>query len=650
MPKRKHYHYNNKKKKYLYLILKIICFFVFISILSVFSLFIYYTKDFPRPEKFTEKPFVLPTKIYDRTGEILLYEVYGEEKREIVPLEKIPESLKMAVIATEDANFYRHIGLDFKGILRAIISDLKLGRPAEGASTISQQLIRSTFLTRKKTLERKIREIVLTLEIERRYSKDQILEFYLNQIPFGGNAYGVEEASQIYFKKSVSDISIPESVILAALIRGPSYYSPYKEKSKKRLLNRKNYVLSQMVKRGYITAKNAKEEQEKKIVFAEKKIEIKAPYFTLWVQQELKKQYGESFLKEKGLTVYTTLDWDLQQIAEKTVKEGIQQNKKYNANNAGLTAIDPKTGEVLAMTVGTGNYYEQPYPSGCVSGKDCSFDPKFNIVTNGKRQPGSAIKPFIYATAFERGYDDNTIVIDEETNFGIWGGKEYIPRNYDGKFRGSVTLRQALAQSLNIPSMKVLLNLTGSTQSQGLKNSVNTARKMGITTINPPYYPSIVLGGKEVNLLEITSAYGVFATNGLKAPPINILKITNSSGNIIKENKNTLKRVLNIKQCCLINDILSDNEARSGMFGTRSSLYFEKYDVAVKTGTTDSYKDAWAIGYTPFISVGVWCGNNNNESMAKKPSVVLSGKIFHNFLEKVLLKHKKEYFKKPIIE
>ena len=616
-------------------------FFVFCFLI----LFFYYAKDLPRPEVFTERQIIQSTKIYDRTGQILLYEIYGEEKRTWVPLKNMPEYLKQAVISAEDSNFYHHFGVDLKGILRAILEDLKIGKPTYGGSTIPQQLIRSTFFSTEKTAQRKIREIILALELDSRYPKDQILEWYLNQIPFGQNTYGAEAASQTYFGKPVSEISLGEAVTLAALIKAPYRLSPYGE-NKKELLARKDYVLDRMAAEGYLEKERAEKTKKEEIKFVEKKIEIKAPYFTLWVKQQLEEKFGgEDFLARSGLKIFTSLDWELQKIAEEVVKKGIERNKSYNAHNAGLVVISPKTGEILAMTVGTGDYYTQAIPAGCKSGVDCLFDPQFNVAVGTKenpgRQPGSALKPFVYATAFKKGYDDKTIVVDELTNFGIWGGKEYIPKNYDGFFRGPVNLRQSLAQSLNVPSVKVLLYLAG------LEDSIKTAQDCGITTLNPPYGPSIVLGGKEVNLLEMTSAYGVFANDGLMVSPSAILKIEDYSGNIIEENKKTPKRVLESKVVRLINDILSDNEARAPIFGLKSPLYFENEQVAVKTGTTQNYRDGWTIGYIPSLSVGVWVGNNNNVPMTKEPGVVVAGPIFHEFLEKALLKYPKENFPKP---
>jgi len=615
-----------------------------LAALGFLSLFFYYAKDFPRPEMFSERQLPESTKIYDRSGQTLLYEVYGEEKRTWVPLENIPESLKRAVITAEDNNFYQHFGIDVRGISRSIIEDLRIGQPVYGGSTIPQQLIRSTFLSNEKTAQRKIREIILAIELDRRYSKNQILEWYLNQVPFGQNAYGVEAASQTYFGKSISEISLPEAAMLASIIRAPYYLSPYGE-HKNELLSVKDYVLERMKSLGYITLAESDDAKNEVLNFSEKPIQLRAPYFTLWIKQQLEDKYGDDFLVKGGLKVYTSLDWNMQKIAEKTVKEGVINNAVYNAHNAGLVAIDPGTGEVLAMTVGTGDYNEASFPENCHSGVDCMFDPKFNVVTGTKenpgRQPGSAFKPFVYAAAFQKGFDDKTVVIDDPTNFGVWGDKEYIPQNYDGRFRGAVNLRQSLAQSLNIPSVKVLLDLAG------LEDAIKTAQSLGITTLNPPYGPSIVLGGWEVKLLDMTSAYGALANEGLRSPAISILKIEDQNGSVIFRNQNSPKRVLESQTARLINSILSDNEARAPIFGPRSPLYFENYRVAAKTGTTQDFRDGWVIGYTPSIVLGVWAGNNDNTPMAKEPGIVIAGPIFHNFLEAVLPRLPKKDFNSP---
>lgn len=645
MPKRKFYRkvYQKEEKKKgrsFPLILRLIIYALLVLVLGFSFLFIYYGKDLPRPEKFTERQFIQSTKIYDRTGEVLLYDIHGEEKRTYASLEQMPEYLKNAVMAAEDSNFYNHFGIDLKGIIRSILVDLQIRKPVYGGSTIPQQLIRSTFLSIEKTAERKIREIILALELDRRYSKEQILEWYLNQVPFGANAYGVEAASQTYFYKSVSEISLAQAATLASLIKAPSYLSPYKNKEE--LLDRKDYVLERMVTLNYITETEIAVAKNEDLQFAQPR-PAKAPYFTLeYVKTYLEDKYGQEFLRERGLKIYTSLDWELQQLAEQVIEEGIKINKNYNAHNAALVALDPKTGQILAMVGGAG-YNQDPYPEDCISGKNCKFDPQFNVATLGQRQPGSAFKPFVYATAFNKGFDDKTTVIDEQTNFGSWGGKDYIPQNYDGKFRGEITLRQALAQSINVASVKVLLDLAG----PEIENSVETAQKLGITTLKAPYGPSIVLGGWEVKLLDMASAYGVFATEGLKVPPVAILKIEDSRGNIIEENKKDLRRVLPIQTTRLINDILSDNQARTPMFGANSNLYFQNYQVAAKTGTAQNYQDAWSVGYIPSLVAGVWVGNNDNSPMLRKPAVVVAGSVFHSFMEQVLEKYPKENFNPP---
>ena len=399
MPERKYYrkvYQKNKRRARIFFVLKFFSFTFLFLIFLLSLIFIFYAKDLPRPEKFTERHFVQSTKIYDRSGEVLLYEIYGEEKRTIVSLKDAPEHLKQAVIVTEDANFYNHFGIDFKGMFRAVLINLKIKEPIYGGSTIPQQLIRSTFFTLEKTAERKIREIILALELDRRYQKDQILEWYLNQVPFGSNSYGVGAASQVYFQKSISEISLAEAATLAALIQAPSYLSPYNE-HKDELLSRKDYVLERMAAEGFLTKEQLEEAKKEDLKFSERPIQIKAPYFTLWVKQQITEKYGEDFLKRQGLRVYTSLDWEIQKIAEETAKEGVKRNKNYNAHNAGLVAINPKTGEILAMTVGLGDYYAPAYPQGCTS--KCLFDPKFKVVvgtkTNPGRQPGSAFKPFV---------------------------------------------------------------------------------------------------------------------------------------------------------------------------------------------------------------------------------------------------------------
>lgn len=606
--------------------------FFLLSFFGIVLIFFYFLKDLPRPEDFTERKLVESTKIFDHSEKVLLYEMYGEEKRTVVPFEEIPNHLKQAIIATEDSNFYKHFGVDIKALIRSLIADVRLGEPRYGGSTLTQQLIRSSYLSTQKNIKRKIREIVLALELEMRYSKDEIFSFYLNQIPFGNNTYGVESASQTYFAKPVKDLSLPESAVLAALIQKPSYYGDL-PKNLADLLERKNYVLERMWQEGYISQEEKEKAQKEEIAFQEIRQSLRAPHFVLYVREYLLEKYGEDFLKENGLKVYTTLDWDMQQLAEQIVKEGAERNKSFNAHNASLVALNPATGEILAM-VGSKDYFAKS--EGCTN-KGCLFDPQVNVATYYiGRQPGSAFKPFVYATAFKKGYNDKTVVVDEPTNFGVYGGKAYTPQNYDGRFRGPVTLRAALAQSLNVPSVKVLAYLAG------LEDSIKTAQEMGISTLTKPasYYGlSLVLGGGEVKLLDMVSAYGVFAQEGLRIPPSAIMRIEDQYGNILEENRKKPERVLESRVARLINDILSDNHARAPIFGPNSTLYIPGYRVAAKSGTTQDFKDGWVIGYVPTLAVGVWAGNNNGEPMTRDPAVITAGPIWQTFMIQALARY-----------
>jgi len=598
------------------------------------AVFLYYAKDLPRPERFSEISFAEPTRIYDRTGKHLLYELYGKEKRKTVALQEIPDSLKQAIIATEDSYFYSHWGLDWRGLVRATFANIKYRSPSQGGSTLTQQLVRTTFLSRTKTIDRKIKELVLTLEVERRYSKDQILELYLNQVPLGSSAYGVAEAANAYFAKEVGALTLEESGVLAAMIKAPSYYSPF-GLHQEELLGRKDYVLSRMVDRKYISQEQANEAKSRNIQFAESSQGIEAPHFSLMVTDELITKYGEDFVRENGLSVFTTLDWDLQKEAEAAVQKFSEQNITYGAHNAALVTIDPRTGEILAM-VGSRNWHGNSEPADCISGASCTFDPKLNVSTAlPGRQPGSAFKPFVYAEAFLKGATEQTIVVDEPTNFGIWGDEEYKPQNYDGKFRGPVTLRDALAQSLNVPSVKVLADIAG------LQDSIELAKRMGITTLtqDPSFYGlALVLGGGETRLLDMVSAYGVFANAGRRVSPFAIDRIEDSGGSVLEKRLIQAQGVLPAEVAQTITDILSDNQARAPIFGVSSPLYFPNARVAAKTGTTQNYKDGWIIGYTPDIVSGVWVGNNNGEEMRQEPGSVVAGPMWHQFMEYAISK------------
>lgn len=604
---------------------------VLFTLATGFLLFFYFVKDLPRPEVFTENEINQATKIYDRDGEILLSSVYGEEKRTYIPLSEMPDILKKAVVASEDDNFYNHIGIDFTAILRMVRNNIISKGLYQGGSTITQQLIRSTFLTNEKTVERKIKEWVLAIELDRRYSKDQILEWYLNQIPFGVNIYGAEEASLTYFQKPVKDITLAEAALLTAVVQAPSYYSPY-GKNLNKLLERKNLVLERMEQEGFISKEEKEAAQKQELTF-NKLPKTQAIHFTEYVKEQLEQMYGSDFLEIKGLKIYTTLDWELQQFAENAVKEVVATNRtNYNAYNAALVAIDPKTGEILAM-VGSANPQEDSLPKGCDPATNCKFVPSFNVTTQGNRGPGSSFKPFVYAEAFRKGYNDMTIVVDEYTNFGT-PQNPYTPQNYDGLFRGPVTLRSALGQSLNIPAVKVLKDLAG------LEDSIALAKRMGITTLNkePSFYGlPLVLGSGDVKLLDMVSAYGVFANGGYRIDPSPILRIEDSEGNIIYKNKKTPRKVLETDVCNLMTDILSDNAARAPLFGWNSVLYFEEPPkVAVKTGTTNNAVDGWTIGYTTDVCIGTWTGNNDRTPMQGAMGGISAAPIWRKVMQKYI--------------
>jgi len=639
--------FKNKKWRKPILIAKYLAFLFLAGCFLVLALFIYFTWDLPRPEKFTETSFIQSTKIYDRTGKVLLYNIFGEEKREIVTFDKISDNLKNAVLSSEDSRFYQHPGVDFRGILRAVWFDLTSQSKSQGGSTITQQLIRSVYLTGQKSISRKIREIVLSIELEKKYSKDQIFSWYLNKIPFGQNTYGAEAASQAYFSKPASDLSLAEAATLTALIPAPSYYSPY-GRNKEELLRKKDVILGKMQTLGYITAEQLKDAKEEKLTFAKNTESIKAPDLVMYVKKYLEDKYGEDYLKEKGLRVYTTLDWEIQQYSEQVVKDADQTNKSKGANNTAMVVLDPKNGEILAL-MGSKDYFADPYPeTGGIL-----FDPKYDIATMGQRQPGSAFKPIVYATALKKGYTPDTVLWDVKTEFnpscdpsgdalvGINGSACYNPQNYDGDTRGPVTMRTALGCSLNIPAVKVLYLA-------GIADTLKTAKDFGMTTLTDTdnYGLSLVLGGGDVNLLELTSAYGVFATEGNYIRPTSIIKITDADGNIIEQNQKQSTKVLDTQIARQINNVLSDNNARTPVFGANSALYVPGYQVAAKTGTTSSLRDGWTMGYTPFVVVGMWTGNNDN-SPTRDIGVGITAPMWNKIMQKIVSSRPVENFTPP---
>ena len=588
-------------------------------VLGVIGIFAYFAKDLPNPAAMEERRVVESTKIYDRTGEIILYDIHGEEKRTVVSFEEIPQFVKDATIVIEDDNFYHHFGIDWKGILRATWANLNKKKISQGGSTITQQFIKNAYLggpQSERTYSRKIKEVILALELERKYTKDEILGFYLNQVPYGSNAYGIESASQTFLNKSAEELSLAEATFLTSLPKAPSYYSPYGSHPEE-LKNRQEYVLDRMIKFNYITEEQAKTAKEEKIEYASR-LDLKAHHFVAMVEEYLEEKYGRIYadINKAGLKIYTTLDWDLQQLAEEVINEGALENeKKYNADNAALVALAPKTGQVLAL-VGSKNYAED----------------QFNVATSPYRQPGSSFKPFAYAAAFQKGFSPESILFDLPTSFGKFGageGQEYAPNNYDLKFRGPLTMKQALAQSINLPAVKTLYLA-------GVNSTINLAQDMGITTLKDrkQYGLSLVLGGGEVKLIDETAAYGVFAAEGVKHQTTIILKIEDAEGNILEEYQNKATNVLSQQIALQITDILSDEAARAPMFGAKSNLYTANLPTAAKTGTTQNYTDGWTIGYTPSLVVGVWAGNNDFTEKMKKGAAGLyvAAPIWNEFI------------------
>lgn len=598
----------------------------------------------PDFKSFEERKVVESSKIYDRTGKILLYSIQDNTKRTVVPLDQVSRYVKNATVAIEDAEFYQHFGIKPTSIVRAIFANITTGSYGQGGSTITQQVVKNTLLTNEKTISRKIKEWILAIKLERILAKEQILTLYLNEVPYGGNIYGVEEASLAFFGKHAKDLDLAESAYLAALPQAPTFYSPYGN-HRDRLDERKNLVLSRMRDLGFVSEEEYAPAFAEKISFLPQEPHgIKAPHLVTWVREYLAEKYGEEALVERGLRVITTLDYELQKKAEETVSTfGKENEEKFNAKNAGMVGIDPRTGEVLVM-VGSRDYFNR------------DAEGNFNV-TLAHRQPGSAFKPFVYATAFEKGYTPETVVFDLETQFQTTCDAEgkplkpdgdpkecYKPGNYDNVFRGPVTFRNALAQSINIPAIKVLYLA-------GIKDSIETARKMGIEGLSNPdqYGLTLVLGGGEVSLLDMTSAYGVFANNGIRNPYQGILRVEDSNGTVLEEFSPHPTEVLSKNIALQISDVLSDNVARTPAFGAQSYLYFPGKDVAVKTGTTNDYKDAWIVGYTPSFALGAWVGNNDNTPMEKKVAGFIVAPMWNSFMKEVLNSpdHQNESFEKP---
>ncbi len=598
------------------------------------------TIKMPDISSFEQRRVTQSTKIYDRTGTILLYDVHEDTKRTVVPFDQISDYLKKGTIAIEDIDFYKHIGIKPTAIIRAVIANLIPGGLTQGGSTITQQVIKNTVLTKDKTLTRKLKEWVLALKLEKMLTKDQILSTYLNETPYGGSLYGVEEASRAFYGKSAKDITLAEAAYISALSQAPTYYSPY-GKNKAALDARKDLVLLKMKENKFITQEEYDNAKKEVVNFLERSsTSIRAPHFALMVKQYLIDKYGEDFVFQNGLKVTTTLDYKLQEKAEGVVKNFAPKlNDDYGASNTAMVAIDPRNGDIVMM-VGSKNYFDQ------------TIDGNFNIIT-ARRQPGSTMKPFVYATAFNKGYTPDTMLFDVKTEFSSECTPDskpknpkndkikcYSPDNYDDIYPGPMTMRFALAQSRNIPAVKTLYLA-------GIKDSISLANDMGLESLNDPdrYGLTLVLGGGEVSPLEITSGYGVFANDGIKNSPRFILKVEDTNGKVLEESRTAPERVLSENTARQISDILSDKKVR--IESLTNLLSGVPREVAIKTGTTNDYRDVWVIGYTPSLVLTAWAGNNDNTPMQRKVAGLIIAPVWSALFADIASSLPNDYFKKP---
>lgn len=572
------------------------------AVLAVFiiGVFAYFRKDLPSPGEINNRLLNQTTKFYDRTGQILLYEVYGDQNRTVLKGDQISNHIKNATIAVEDKDFYKHGGFSVAGISRAAYNNFfKKGAVREGGSTITQQFIKNSLLTSERTYTRKVKELILSIELERLYSKDEILTFYLNEISYGSTAYGVEAAAQSYFKKSAKDLTLDESAMLAAMPQAPTFYSPYGENTSE-LIGRKNYVLDLMVEQGYVSKEEAESAKNVDVIAKVIPLEqqslysnIKAPHFVLTVQQKLEEEFGASLVTSGGLKIITTLDWDLQQKAETAVKNNMATVEKYNGDNAALSASDVPTGQVLAM-VGSRDFTYPEYGS-------------FNAAMSG-RQPGSSFKPYGYAELFKNDkWSPGSRIYDVSTDFG-----GYKPNNFDFRFRGPQKVREALGESRNIPAVKALYMA-------GVDNVISLARKMGNTSLcdTCDYGLSLVLGAGEVKLAEHVHAYSTFARMGKNKTQTYALKVENANGEVLKEYQDSEgEQVLDPQIAYSVTNMLTDDAARAGTFGRNNrNVVVPGITHAAKTGTTDLSRDGWMMGYSRYIAAGVWVGNHDNRPM-----------------------------------
>jgi len=588
--------------------------------IGVIGAFAYYSRDLPDPEKINERSVAQSTRIYARDGTTLLYEIHGDVRRTVIPLTDVPENAVHATIAIEDKDFYKHKGISIRGIIRAFFTDITTGS-SQGGSTITQQLIKNTVLTNEKKLNRKIKEAVLAYQMESKFTKDQILQLYFNEIPYGSNVYGIEAASQYYFNKNARDLTIDEAALLAALPQAPTYYSPHGDHTDI-LVGRQQYILTLMANQGYISKEQADAAKQVDVLakIAPPSESIIAPHFVFYVREYLTQKYGDSVVERGGLKVITTLEPTLQQYAEGAIGEYGQYNQDhYKASNASLVAINPITGQILAM-VGSRDYFNQ------------DIDGSVNVALR-TRNPGSSFKPFVYTVAFAKGYTPDTVLFDLRTNFGPQGnGTSYTPQDYDGGERGPVTIRKALQGSLNIPAVKTAYL-------DGIPSIVDLAKKAGYTTIGnaDQYGLAIALGGAGVRLIDHVAAFGIFAQQGMYREPQAILKVLDNKGKILEQYKVREHEVVDKNIANMTANILTDNDSRAYIFGSNSKLYIPGRQVAAKTGTTNNNRDAWTVGFTPSLVAGVWAGNNDNSKMSGSAGgSTVAAPIWNAFMRKAL--------------
>jgi 1A family penicillin-binding protein len=609
---------------------------LFLLVLGVIILWIA-TTPIPALNTFDPSKFSNSTRIYDRTGKVLLYDLDHNIKRSTVPLSDISPNLQNATIAIEDASFYNHGGISLTGIARSFLADIMQHSFAQGGSTITQQVVKNTILNGKKSIIRKVQEWILSIRLEHRYTKAQILEFYFNVTPYGGTIYGAQVASHTFFGKDAKDLDIAESAYLAAIPQLPTYYSPFGT-NRAALDTRKNLVLGRMKELGYITADQYSQAKVEKVAFSQQQDNsIIAPHFVFYIQQYLEQKFGPD-VATQGLTVITTIDADLQNKAETTVHDyAITNQKKFKASNAALMAIDPKTGQILAM-VGSRNYF------------DTAIDGNYNAAL-ALRQPGSSFKPFVYAAALQKGYTPETAIFDLPTQFSTTCSPTdttndippcYSPGNFDGNFRGPMTFTTALAQSINVPAVKTLYLA-------GISNVLTLAKNMGITTLGKTsdYGLSLALGAAEVRLIDLTSAYAAFANNGVVNEPTGLLSVTDSTGAVLESYAAAPHQTIEPAIAQEISSMLSNNTARFPEYPANNPFHFPGYDVAAKTGTTNESRDAWTVGYTPSIAIGVWAGNNDNTPMVKEIAGYIVAPMWNTVMQYALKKYPQEFFTAP---